>query len=268
MKKLILLFLLSTMQIFAQDYSKNSAKELLNIIKSKDSEIAKLQKNSSEIKSINEKSVINIKNEKDSLFTILNNVNEIFLLDIFIEKYNEKYFLETDLLEDKTEKIKNSRILISSIKATSKDQNTKELCQKALDFETNYSLLYDIKKTVFANKYNKEGVDLAIKNIEALPSLMENSKLNISKKNIVDLLKNYAFNTCELRKNLVKYKKASDQNAIQNNYKKLETDSRFSSYAYLINVIREMKKNVNSFSDDLDIDCEPFKEAEPQPIKQ
>ena len=55
MKKLILLFLLSTMQIFAQDYSKNSAKELLNIIKSKDSEIAKLQKNSSEIKSINEK---------------------------------------------------------------------------------------------------------------------------------------------------------------------------------------------------------------------
>lgn len=269
MKKIILLFILSSMQIFAQDYSKNSSKEeLIEIIKSKDAEIAKLKKNSSESKSINEKSVIILKNEKDSLFSILNDVNEVFLMSILNNKYTDNFFLENDLVEeDKKEIIKKYILLISSIKATTKDQKTKELCQKASDFETNYSLLFEIKKTVFANKCKKEVVDLAIKNIETLPKLNDNSKLNNSKKYILDLLKNYAPNTCALKKSLDKFNdKSKDQKALQKNYNDLEI--KFKNYPYLVKVIKEMKKDLDTYSDDLDINCEQFKESETQPIKQ
>jgi regulator of replication initiation timing len=265
MKKITLLLLLITSSVFAQiDYSKYSKDELISKLKAKDLEFTNLKKSLDQEKKAKEKksneTTSTAKNVIDELTKIIEGTNTIFLREIFDAKYvkNTTYFKETDLaIENNTEKFINSDVLINSIKIN-QTNSLLDLCNKALDFNKNYLALFDIRDNVLNKKFDKIKVLTAIKAIENLPELESDSKLNIKKMKIVNLLKNYSENICLLRNNLDKLKTQKDQKSLAPTYLKLEKESRYKDYPFLQSIISEMRKDTNSYTND---DLQPCAEV-------
>lgn len=265
MKKITLIILLITSNIFAQtDYSKSSKEELVDKIKAKEVQIEDLKKSLVEEKKEKEKksndNIAKTNAEIVALKKIIEETNTVFLREIFEAKYikNTNYFKETDLtIENNTEKFKNSNVLINSIKLN-ETTSVLDVCNKALDFNKNYLTLFDIRDNVLNKKFDEVKVLEAIKIIENLPELESESKLNINKLKIVNLLKNYSENICLLKNILDKLKKQKDQKSLSPTYLKLEKEGRYKDYPFLQSIISEMKKDVNSYTDD---DLQPCPEV-------
>lgn len=265
MKKITLVILLITSNIFAQtDYSKSSKEELVNKIKAIEVQIEDLKKSLVEEKKEKEKkskdNIGKINAEIVVLKKIIEETNTVFLREIFETKYikNTNYFKETDLtIENNTEKFKNSNVLINSIKLNETNSDL-DVCNKALDFNKNYLTLFDIRDNVLNKKFDEITVLEAIKTIENLPELESESKLNIKKMKIVNLLKNYSENICLLKNDLDKLKKLKDQKSLAPTYLKLEKESRYKDYTFLQLIISEMRKDVNSYTND---DLQPCEEV-------
>lgn len=257
MKKITLVILLITSNIFAQtDYSKSSKEELVNKIKAIEVQIEDLKKSLVEEKKEKEKkskdNIGKINAEIVALKKIIEETNTVFLREIFETKYikNTNYFKETDLtIENNTEKFKNSNVLINSIKLNETNSDV-DVCNKALDFNKNYLTLFDIRDNVLNKKFDEITVLEAIKTIENLPELESESKLNIKKMKIVNLLKNYSENICLLKNDLDKLKKLKDQKSLAPTYLKLEKESRYKDYPFLQSIISEMRKDMNSYTND------------------
>ncbi|MFV8393188.1 hypothetical protein [Flavobacterium sp. LB2P6] len=271
MKKITLLLLLITSSVFAQiDYSKFSKDELMSKLKTKEREISDLKK------SLDEKIIVKDKALKESFITrnkevseltkIIEETNAVFLREIFDAKYikNTTYFKDTDLAnENNTEKFKNSNVLINSIKVK-QTNSLLDICNKALDFNKNYLDLFSIKDSVLNKKFDKIKVLAAVKAIENLPELESDCKLNIKKMKIVNLLKNYSENICLLRNDLDKLKTKKDQKSLAPTYLKLEKDNRYKDYPFLLSIVSEMRKDVNSYTND---DLQPCIEINQNPIE-
>jgi hypothetical protein len=265
MRKITLLILLITSSVFAQtDYSKLSKEELVNKLETKKLEIKDLKESfDKEIKGKEKKNIENIARSNDEiaeLKKIIEETNAVFLREIFDAKYvkNTTYFKETDLtIENNTEKFKNSNILINSIKLN-ETNSVLDVCNKALDFNKNYLTLFDIRDNVLNKKFDHIKVLEAIKTIENLPELESESKLNIKKMKIINLLKNYSENICLLKNNLDKLKTQKDQKSLTPTYLKLEKESRYKDYPFLQLIISEMRKDVNSYTND---DLQPCEEV-------
>jgi ribosomal protein L19E len=262
MKKITLLVLLLIISsAFAQtDYSKFSKDELISKLKSKEIEIKALKESLDQEKKAKEKkrneNTSTAKNEIDELTKIIEETNAVFLREIFDAKYikNTTYFKDTDLAnENNTEKFKNSNVLINSIKVK-QTNSLLDICNKALDFNKNYLDLFSIKDNVLNKKFDEIKVLEAIKTIENLPELESESKLNIKKMKIVNLLKNYSENICLLRNDLDKLKTKKDQKSLAPTYLKLEKDNRYKDYPFLLSIVSEMRKDVNSYTND-DLQC-------------
>lgn len=248
-KKTLLIFILLSANVFAQ--SKDE------IIKNKDLDIKNLkdkhQKENIENANKNKENIQKLNEEILSLKNIIKESNIYFLKEMFDDTYNEKYFNTRDLAkEDDSDNFKLSNALINSIKIDAADAVVK-ICNKVIDFNSNYLMLLEIRDNVLNKKYDESKVNDALDKIKKLPEIDHNSNLGISKKLIYDLLYNYRENICSLKKQLDNYKTKTDQKAIKPLYEKLEIDLRFKNYAYLKQVITDMKRDSNSYTGDDDL---------------
>ncbi|WP_353076882.1 hypothetical protein [Flavobacterium sp.] len=275
MRKYCLILTIVYSFTFAQtkDYSKLSKDELINIINS----------NEKEIKSLREKLVIE-KSAKDKLeskqsFSInseiaelkksIKETNSVFLREMFDNKYvNKSYLMETDLgIDDISTRIENSKILITSILLDETNKDVFEVCKKALIFNQNYLKLFEIRNNVLNQKYDVQKVTTSIKEIEDLPILDENSKLDVTKNKIRNLLKNYLENTCFLKKTLSDYKRGGETSIMKQKYSELEKSDRYKDYPYLIKIIKKIKNNINDYTNDDLQPCEEVKTTTTDPVK-
>jgi hypothetical protein len=261
MKKYILYFLFISTRIYAQDYSNLKNSQLIDSINKKNSTIKELKKTILELKKQTEQS--NKKEESNNIEkfkNIIKDDNNYWLKDLFEKKYTDTYFVETDIdNEDITQKINKSNVYINSIKSVEENKEVIEKCNMALNFNENYKVLYDIKKTVLNEKYNEKNVNDAINAIEKLPKLIVDSKLDKSKTRILNALKNYLYSTCTLKKKLDGWKNAECKSPpMQKSFTSLENDDSYKEYGYLLKVIRKMKNNKIDYTND---DLQPCPEA-------
>ena len=260
MKKYLLLFVLVSGFSFAQEtqkeYAKLSKEELIAKINSKDKEIKSLKEKLESEKTAKEKVIPKQNNagnlEIAALKKSIKETNAVFLKEIFDNKYvNKPYLIDTDLVpEDIITRIENSNVLIRSILLDDTNREVFDVGNKALAFNSNYLKLFEIRKNVLSQKYDAVKVEEALKEIEKLPALEANSKLENTKIKISNMLKNYLDNTCLLKKTLEAYKKADQSAIIKQKYTALEKDERYKDYMYLIETIRKIKNNVNNYTND------------------
>lgn len=260
MKKYLLLFVLVSGFSFAQETQRENAKlskeELIAKINSKDKEIKSLKEKLESEKTAKEKVIPKQNNagnlEIAALKKSIKETNAVFLKEIFDNKYvNKPYLIDTDLVpEDIISRIENSNILIRSILLDDTNREVFDVGNKALVFNSNYLKLFEIRKNVLSQKYDAVKVEEAIKEIEKLPALEANSKLENTKIKISNMLKNYLDNTCLLKKTLEAYKKADQSAIIKQKYTALEKDERYKDYPYLIETILKIKNNVNNYTND------------------
>ena len=204
------------------------------------------------------KEIVELNKQVLELKQIIKETNATFLREIFDEKYvkNASYFKVTDLdLEDKTKKFENSNVLINSIKADENNKDVFDIANKALVFNRNYLVLFDVRKNVLFEKYDSSIVEEALKKINSLPALEKELKLYASKERLVAYLKNYLENTCSLKKILSTYKEGDQTSAMKLKYTALEKDVRFKDYPYLVEVIKKIKNNKNDYTNDLLAPC-------------
>lgn len=256
-----------------QDYSDiKKHEELRKYCIDKDKEISRLTIENNSLKDeIKKKTSNNNASELNDLKELIKNINSVFLRDIFEDKYikNDKYFTETDLAlekEDDTQKFRNSNTLINSVKIDEMDPFLKQICYKALDFNENYLKLFTIRKEVLFQKYDSEKVNHAIKEIDSLPVLENNSKLFFTKEKIKNYLENYFKRTCELKSALEDLIK----NPFQTPTHKQKYDNlknKYKAYPYLIQVIERVKNDVSNYSKNDLQPCEEVKENKTEAIK-
>ena len=182
-------------------------------------------------------------------------VNNVFLKKIFVNNYfnNTDYFLNTDLSkENPSNDLFRANVLLNSLKLTLSGDSLR-ICKKALDFNENYSCLYQIANGGLLNaKYDKLKVSKVIAVIELLPSLDKGSKLDNTKSKIRRNLENFAASTIALRAELDKAKKPDQENpAVKKEYLTLE--KKYAQYPYLVKVIQESKNGKNAYLADLDV---------------
>lgn len=270
MKKITFLIFLISVPLFAQktdDYSKLNKDELISKINSKEKEIKKineiLEKEKSENKKKTSDDISMASVESIKLKKIIKETNATFLREIFDNKYvnNKSYFIDTDLAnEDNTQKFKNSNVLINSIMVDEIDTEILRTCKYALNFNTNYLKLFEIRKSVLSQKYNELTYKEALNEIENLPILEGDNNLNKTKTRITNLLKNYLESTCLLKNKLDLYRKADQSPVMKQKYSALEKDDHFKDYPYLIQVIKNIKSNVTNYNSDGDLQpCQEMK---------
>jgi hypothetical protein len=140
------------------------------------------------------------------------------------------------------------------------DNEVSKTCKYALDFNTNYLKLFEIRKLVLSEKYNEVKYNEAISNIEKLPVLAADDNLDKTKKRMTNLLKNYLENTCLLKIKLDSFRKADQSPVMKQKYSALEKDDHFKDYPYLIQVIKNIKSNVNNYNSEEDLQpCQEVK---------
>lgn len=270
MKKITFLLIIFSSSLFAQqDYSKLNKEELILIINTKEKEVKKINESLEKEKLENKKKasdgISKSNNEIIKLKKTIKETNTAFLRESFDNKYinNKAYFKDTDLAnEDDTKKFEKSNILIHSIMVDESDDETLKVCKYALDFNKNYLKLFEIRKSILSEKYNEVNYNQAISEIEKLPILEPDNNLDKTKKRITNLLKNYLENTCLLKIKLDSYKKAEQSPVIKQKYIALEKDEHYKDYPYLIQVLRNIKSNVNNYSKEDLQPCEEVKKAE------
>lgn len=229
------------------------------LIKTKDIEIKnlkdKLQKKD-EANNGNKLEFEKLKTEVSYLKSIIKESNTHFFKEKFEDIYNDKYLATRDLSKvNDSEKIIPSNALVNSIKIDA-NENILNYCNQIIEFNTNYLTLLEIRETILNSKFEETKVKDAIDRIQKLPKLGEETKLGNTKQRLTDLLINYKENTCILKKILDGYKTKLDQKAIKQSYEKLENDLRFKDYSYLKQIIIDMKKDVNSYTGEDDLnDC-------------
>jgi hypothetical protein len=271
MKKYIVLPFMLCASIFvqAQDYSKLKKEELIVVIGKKETEINNILDSVKKLRKPIEPKVLMApapNGKEASLKKIISETNQVFLQEIFENKYikNSSYFQTTDLAaDDNTERFRNSGTLINSLMAGDPEPEVLEKCDTAIVFNQNYLVLFDIRKNVLGQKYNETEVNQSIIRIDALPPLAKDFKLDSTKRMLKNLLANYLDNTCALRLKFEKYRPADQTTAATKKlYTALESDPHFKDYPYLIQVIRNIKANVNNYNPKEDL--QPCKEPEPK----
>jgi hypothetical protein len=204
----------------------------------------------------------------EELKNIIKDNNTYWLRGLFDELYTDKYFIETKLeTYDITSQIVKSNVYIKSIKVVEEDSEVIKRCQKALNFNENYLKLYELRK-LLNEKFNEEKNNNALNEINKLPELELNSKLNIYKSSLYKYLENYKDNTCLLKLKLDVYKNADQiSNKLKLSYAALLIDAHFKDYPYLIYVIKNISKNVNNYSKSDLQPCEELKTNTPATVK-
>lgn len=259
MKLITLLFTLIALSSFGQkDYSKMDKTKLKEELESRDNQIKtlndSLKKATSRYEKLKDEKLSTAKKEKNEeinkLKKIISDINKTYFNEVLESKYinNNDYLEKTDLTDgDILAKINKSNILLTSVKVDA-DEETRKICEKALNFNQNYSELYNIKENVLNKKYDEMKVKAALEQIKKLPALNANYRLEESKKKIIILLTNYSEKACSLKKQLDTSKLADQSPIIKQRYSGFEKE--YSDYPYLVKIIKEIKNNVKDYTDD------------------
>lgn len=274
MKKIIILIcFLFFVSSYSQnkDYSKMKEKELIEELYSKDKKIKELELNNANL-SKNNKST-ELKQQNSELIDIITNNNEVYLYEIFQNRYiNDKnYFNEIDFDEKTTSKIKNSSILVSSVLAGKKcSTEDKRIGDKVLKTRTNYLKFIDIDKEyqiVVNEKYNEQNISKLISKVDSL-SFDVDSKLDKRKNEYSGLLKNYNKFSCNLKKDIAKLLKNPNQEnpLVKNEYENLKKNSAYKNYPYLVKTIDKVKNNYTIYVENEDLPC--IEKVEQKPIEK
>lgn len=184
---------------------------------------------------------------------VIYEINDLFLKDLVNEYINnDLFFKETDLLLGKEEdllKFKKHNLKIKSIMITEHDPIVIQKCQNALNFNNTYLKLFEIRKNVLSQKFDSVKVDQAIKEIDNLPLIMNNSKMFVNKDNIRTDLVKYLQTTCELKKELeVLIENPFQTPTHKQKYDILKNNKEFKKYSYLIDIIEKVKKDKTNYS--------------------
>jgi hypothetical protein len=261
MNKLFFLILFCSGIFFQKSFAQKCCEQLTL---SNDS-IVKLNNEVKKLKAKDSSTVIGMKNQTSiielsrdtikNLKTVITEINNIWIRDLLFNKYqmNESYFLNKDVSKD-DDKVKISKIdaCAKSLIAEGVRGDTLRICQKVIEFHKIYYSLSNIQEKVLTQKFD------SLKNINAIneidlcqKSLDKSSKLYITSMNQKDLLLNYKSRNLEIKKELDKLK--TMEQTVQftiNKYNDLLKDIRFIKYDYLMKIIKEMKNDVNSYTND------------------
>lgn len=165
---------------------------------------------------INNTEIQTLENYKNTL----KNINKVFLIE-YVNKNDylkkESSFIKyTEIIDDKFDK---RNLALKSIKLLSTNKDTIFFCERGINFNENQIALFKIKniinKTNFENDEikNIELISSLIKQIEDLPKLEDLTKLEIQKKQLLNLCINY--------KNVIKFK---SYNLLKIRFNKAEND--------------------------------------------
>jgi hypothetical protein len=221
-------------------------------------EISKLKSDLENKNQSNNSLVIKNKSLQDSInrsLLVINDINTIWLKGMFVKKFidNSDYFTTTNLSnEDDRYKNRNFDLLSKSLILSKVTGDTLKICSQVLNFNKAYIMLYEIRENVLNQKYDSLKVDKAIKQINSIKDLDPTWQLSKTKQLYFDLLSNYRSNVQDLILELEKRKRNPEQKSDYNikEYNKLENNPKYNRYPYLLKVIREMKNDVNSYTDD------------------
>jgi hypothetical protein len=273
MKKIIsLICTLCFISGYAQnkDYTKMKEKELIEELISRDKKIKELETKNAELTKNNKSAELNKQNAE--LIDIITNSNEVYLYEIFQNRYiNDKnYFNEVDFDDKTTSKIKNSSILVNSIKTgkncTSED---KLMAEKVLNLRTNYLKFIELDKeyqSVINEKYNEPNTINLVSKLDVLQFDVD-SKLDKRKQEYIGVLKNYSKYTCELNKDIAKLLKnpKQDNPLVKSAYDNLKKNSAYKNYPYFIKILDKVKNNYITYVENEDLPC--IEKVEQKPIE-
>ena len=212
---------------------------------------------------------VDIENQKKTIFLIrdsiseynqvIHEINNLWLKDLLYNKYqiNDNYLLTKDFTKE-DEKLKLTKIdaCAKSLIAEGVKGDTLIICNKVIEFHKIYFTLTNIQENIVTQKYDSSNIQKALYEIEASQKQLDkSSKLYLSSIIQKDLLMNYKSRCFDLKIELDKLKKMEQTAPFTiKKYNDLLIDLRFVKYDYLVKIIKEMKNNVNSYTDnDLDI---------------
>jgi hypothetical protein len=255
-----LFFISSYAQNKNKDYSKMNPKELIEELNSKEKKIIEFENKISEITK-NDK-YNEIKKQNTELIEIITKSNEVYLYEIFQNRYilDKNYFRDVDFDNKTTSKIKNSSVLVNSIlNGNTCTSDDKIIGEKVLKLRTNYLKFIDIDKdyqNVINEKFNEINVKNLISKLDALNFDVE-SKLETKKNNYLGLLKNYSKFSCELRTEISTLLKNPNQEnpLVKNAYESLKKNFAYKNYPYLIKTIDKVKTNYTIYVENDDLPC-------------
>jgi hypothetical protein len=215
----------------------------------------------------------NKNNEVQKLKDSIANIKSVFkdVSDFYCFENFEKYyvknnnFIEQTSLADKSanEKIVLLNLITKAVRCTTNDQQTIEICNKALLFNINYQELSKIKDTLFTKKYDEKTNEQNIKLLQSF-KIDKNTKLDTERNGFVSLLENYKTSTLSLKTFFeekpirLKDNKVLDSNLellkqnlpqIKDKTNKLKTNALYKNYPYLLKIIEKVKNNPNSYNE-------------------
>ncbi len=254
-----------------KDYSKINQKELIEELNLREKKIKELNAKIEEL-SKNSKTD-ELKKQNSELIDIITNSNEVYLYEIFQNRYiNDKnYFNEVDFDEKTTSKIKNSSILVNSVLAGKKCSiEDKRIGDKVLKLRTNYLKFTELDKeyqSVINEKYNEQNTTSLVSKLDSLQFDLD-SKLDKRKQEYIGVLRNYSKYTCELNKDIAKLLKNPNQvnPLVKNAYENLKKNSAYKNYPYLIKTIDKVKNNYTIYVEIEDLPC--IEKVEQKPIEK
>ena len=253
-----------------KDYSKMKEKELIEELNFKDKKIKEIEAKNIEL-TINNKSSELIK-QNSVLIDIITNCNEVYLYEIFENRYiNDKnYFNDIDFDDKTTSKIKNSSVLVNSIK-TGKNCSSEDklMAEKVLNLRTNYLKFIQLDKeyqSIINEKFNEQNTINLVSKLDVLQFDVD-SKLDKRKQVYIGLLKNFSKYTCELNKDIAKLLKNPNQDnpLVKNAYENLKKNSAYKNYPYLIKILDKVKNNYITYVENEDLPC--VEKVEQNPIE-
>jgi hypothetical protein len=180
---------------------------------------------------------------------LVNDLYKFYLKEKFDLNFSDNAYLNQDLFDDNEFELKFPKIetLINAIKYITKDDLVKLKCNRILNFNKNYIKLKGIKNTVLSKKYESLLIKKSLEEISALPELDSSiSPLLFNRKLLtIALLKNYSIRTKELKIDLDKLSKANQTSSYtKSDYKNLEKSKLYENYTFLLNIIKNIQKDV------------------------
>ena len=272
MKKLITLIIVwLCISSYAQekDYSSKKEKELIAELHLRDKKIKELETKNSELTKTNKSTELSKQNSE--LIEIITNSNEVYLYEIFQNRYilDKNYFKEVDFDEKTTSKVRNSSVLINSIlKGKKCSPEDKIIGEKALKLRDNYLKFIELDKeyqSVLNEKFNEKIVVSLVSKLDSLQFDLD-SKLDKRKQEYLGLLKNYSKFTCELNKDIAKLLKnpKQDNPLVKKAYEDLKKNSAYKNYPYFIKILDKVKNNYIIYVENEDLPCLEKEETKPK----
>ncbi len=269
MKKIIsLLSILCFISGYAQnkDYTKMKDKELIVELNSRDKKIKVIESKIEELSKNNK-----LKKQNAELIDIITNANNVYLYEIFENRYikDKNYFNDVDIDDKTTSKIENSIVLVNTILAGKNcSSQDRSMGEKVLKLRTNYLKFIELEKeyqNVIKEKSNEQNTASLVLKLDSLQFDLD-SKLDKRKQEYLGLLKNYSKFTCELNKDIAKLLKnpKQDNPLVKKAYEDLKKNSAYKKYPYFIKILDKVINNYIIYVENEDLPCLEKEETKPK----